>query len=186
MDCAMELQLCGSFQVSDICLSVRPSVALSLSLSVVSISQYLHTYIRLWWLNQQKLDVSRSMFHFSNSGCCHSCSGGCVVMWWLCCCVVMCVAAESHRSAVFQVTSAATVFFPPGSSIDQPGSVLVSPRTQEHFCFTFFCVLLQYWLSTFISQWLNTLDSKEIYSQVLDHLPDLQLLTSDNFEVCRK
>uniref|UniRef100_A0A674NY36 DnaJ homolog subfamily C member 10 n=1 Tax=Takifugu rubripes TaxID=31033 RepID=A0A674NY36_TAKRU len=30
--------------------------------------------------------------------------------------------------------------------------------------------------------WLNTLDSKEIYSQVLDHLPDLQLLTSDNFE----
>ncbi|CAG02636.1 unnamed protein product, partial [Tetraodon nigroviridis] len=30
--------------------------------------------------------------------------------------------------------------------------------------------------------WLNTLDSKEIYSQVLDHLPELQLLTSENFE----
>lgn len=35
-------------------------------------------------------------------------------------------------------------------------------------------------------QWLNTLDSKEIYSQVLDHLPELQLLTSENFEVCRQ
>uniref|UniRef100_A0A0F8CC73 DnaJ n=1 Tax=Larimichthys crocea TaxID=215358 RepID=A0A0F8CC73_LARCR len=31
-------------------------------------------------------------------------------------------------------------------------------------------------------QWLNTLDSKEIYNQVINHLPDLQLLTSDNFQ----
>ncbi|XP_074513842.1 dnaJ homolog subfamily C member 10 [Sebastes fasciatus] len=54
----------------------------------------------------------------------------------------------------FQVTSGATAFFPPGSSLDQKDSIL----------------------------WLNTLDSKEIYNQVLNHLPDLELLTSDNFQ----
>uniref|UniRef100_A0AAX7SJZ2 DnaJ homolog subfamily C member 10 n=1 Tax=Astatotilapia calliptera TaxID=8154 RepID=A0AAX7SJZ2_ASTCA len=31
-------------------------------------------------------------------------------------------------------------------------------------------------------QWLNTLDSKEIYNQVINHLPDLELLTSDSFQ----
>lgn len=97
-----------------------------------------------------------------------------------------CALLQSHHSAVFQVTSAATVFFPPGSSIDQQGSVLVSPRTWQYFCLPFSCVLLQYWVSTLMYQWLNTLDSKEIYSQVLAHLPDLQLLTSDNFEVRRR
>ncbi|XP_030284460.1 dnaJ homolog subfamily C member 10 [Sparus aurata] len=54
----------------------------------------------------------------------------------------------------FQVTTGATALFPPGSSLDQKGSVL----------------------------WLNTLDSKEIYNQVINHLPDLQLLTSDSFQ----
>lgn len=36
-----------------------------------------------------------------------------------------------------------------------------------------------------LSQWLSTLDCKEIYGQVLDHLPDLQLLTGDTFQVRR-
>uniref|UniRef100_A0A672Z3X1 DnaJ homolog subfamily C member 10 n=1 Tax=Sphaeramia orbicularis TaxID=375764 RepID=A0A672Z3X1_9TELE len=48
---------------------------------------------------------------------------------------------------VFQVTSGATALFPPGSALDKEGSVL----------------------------WLKTLDSKEIYSQVISHLPDLEL-----------
>ncbi|AWP13690.1 putative dnaJ -like subfamily C member 10 [Scophthalmus maximus] len=54
----------------------------------------------------------------------------------------------------FQVTGGATALFPPGSSLDKHGSVL----------------------------WLNTLDSKEIYTQVINHLPDLELLTTDSFE----
>uniref|UniRef100_A0A665TWS4 DnaJ homolog subfamily C member 10 n=1 Tax=Echeneis naucrates TaxID=173247 RepID=A0A665TWS4_ECHNA len=33
-----------------------------------------------------------------------------------------------------------------------------------------------------VRKWLNTLDSKEIYSQVINHLPDLELLTSDSFQ----
>uniref|UniRef100_A0A7N9AVN8 DnaJ homolog subfamily C member 10 n=1 Tax=Mastacembelus armatus TaxID=205130 RepID=A0A7N9AVN8_9TELE len=33
--------------------------------------------------------------------------------------------------------------------------------------------------------WLNTLDSKELYSQVINHLPDLELLSSDSFQVGR-
>ncbi|KAF0026968.1 hypothetical protein F2P81_021705 [Scophthalmus maximus] len=57
----------------------------------------------------------------------------------------------------FQVTGGATALFPPGSSLDKHGSVL----------------------------WLNTLDSKEIYTQVINHLPDLELLTTDSFEVGR-
>lgn len=32
-------------------------------------------------------------------------------------------------------------------------------------------------------QWLKTLDGREIYNQVINHLPDLELLTSDNFQV---
>uniref|UniRef100_A0A8C7YPA0 DnaJ homolog subfamily C member 10 n=1 Tax=Oryzias sinensis TaxID=183150 RepID=A0A8C7YPA0_9TELE len=54
----------------------------------------------------------------------------------------------------FQVVSGATAFFPPGSSLDKEGSVL----------------------------WIKTLDSKEIYNQVLNHLPDLKLLTAESFE----
>uniref|UniRef100_A0A672Z3T1 DnaJ homolog subfamily C member 10 n=1 Tax=Sphaeramia orbicularis TaxID=375764 RepID=A0A672Z3T1_9TELE len=49
----------------------------------------------------------------------------------------------------------ATALFPPGSALDKEGSVL----------------------------WLKTLDSKEIYSQVISHLPDLELLTTDSFKV---
>ncbi|CAL9689741.1 unnamed protein product [Knipowitschia caucasica] len=54
----------------------------------------------------------------------------------------------------FQVSSGATALFPPGSSLDQEGSVL----------------------------WLHTLDSREIYQQVLQHLPDLELLSAHNFQ----
>ncbi|KAM6955709.1 dnaJ homolog subfamily C member 10 isoform 3-T4 [Lycodopsis pacificus] len=54
----------------------------------------------------------------------------------------------------FQVTSGVTALFPPGSSLDQQGSIL----------------------------WLNTLDSREIYNQVINHLPDLEQLTSDSFQ----
>ncbi|GLD73637.1 dnaJ homolog subfamily C member 10 [Lates japonicus] len=61
---------------------------------------------------------------------------------------------QEQLCASFQVTSGATALFPPGSSLDQQDSVL----------------------------WLNTLDSKEIYSQVINHLPDLELLTSDSFQ----
>lgn len=93
---------------------------------------------------------------------------------------MMWVSAESHHSAVFQVTTGATAFFPPGSSVDQQGSVLVCPGVNISVCpFPVGC----YWLCSCMSQWLNTLDSKEIYIQVLDHLPELQLLTGDNFEV---
>lgn len=56
---------------------------------------------------------------------------------------MMCAAAESRCPAVFQVTSGATAFFPPGSSVEQQGSVLVGPRTCEHFHLSC-CVLLQY------------------------------------------
>lgn len=165
MDCAMELQLCGNFQVSDIHLSIY----LYFSLCVM------YKSAEAWW--RQKHPPLQQRWLLPQ-------------LWWRLCCDVCCWkmkdVAESHRSAVFQVTSAATVFFPPGSSIDQQGSVLVCPRTREYFYLPFSCVLLQYWLSTFMHQWLDTLDTKEIYSQVLDHLPDLQLLTSDNFEVRRK
>ncbi|KAM4608743.1 dnaJ homolog subfamily C member 10 isoform 2-T2 [Polymixia lowei] len=54
----------------------------------------------------------------------------------------------------FQVTSGATAFFPPGSSLQQQGSVL----------------------------WLQTLDSREIYSQVINHLPDLDHLSWQDFQ----
>ncbi|XP_034550404.1 dnaJ homolog subfamily C member 10 [Notolabrus celidotus] len=54
----------------------------------------------------------------------------------------------------FQVTTGSTALFPPGSSLDQPDSVL----------------------------WLNSLDSREIYNLVIDHLPDLELLTGETFK----
>ncbi|XP_032385423.1 dnaJ homolog subfamily C member 10 [Etheostoma spectabile] len=73
---------------------------------------------------------------------------GLVKVGWMDC------ASQEQLCGSFQVTSGATALFPPGSSLDQPGSVL----------------------------WLNTLDSKEIYNRVIDHLPDLELLTGDSFQ----
>ncbi|KAF1383019.1 hypothetical protein PFLUV_G00149880 [Perca fluviatilis] len=73
---------------------------------------------------------------------------GLVKVGWMDC------SSQEQLCDSFQVTSGATALFPPGSSLDQPGSVL----------------------------WLNTLDSKEIYNQVIDHLPDLELLTGDSFQ----
>ncbi|KAF7216180.1 dnaJ homolog subfamily C member 10 [Nothobranchius furzeri] len=54
----------------------------------------------------------------------------------------------------FQVTSGATGLFPPDNALDQQDRIL----------------------------WLKTLDTKEIYSLVLNHLPDLELLTTDSFK----
>uniref|UniRef100_A0A1A7YN79 DnaJ homolog subfamily C member 10 n=2 Tax=Iconisemion striatum TaxID=60296 RepID=A0A1A7YN79_9TELE len=54
----------------------------------------------------------------------------------------------------FQVTSGATGLFPLDSALDKQDSIL----------------------------WLKTLDTKEIYSLVLNHLPDLELLTTDSFK----
>ncbi|KAM9343047.1 dnaJ homolog subfamily C member 10 isoform 2-T2 [Pholidichthys leucotaenia] len=62
--------------------------------------------------------------------------------------------AEEHVCESFQVTSGVTALFPPESALDKKDSIL----------------------------WLNTLDSKEIYSQVINHLPNLELLTSENFK----
>ncbi|XP_060944265.1 dnaJ homolog subfamily C member 10 [Limanda limanda] len=62
--------------------------------------------------------------------------------------------AEEQLCHSFHVTGGATALFPPGSSLDQKDSVL----------------------------WLNTLDSKEVYTQVMNHLPDLELLTRDSFQ----
>ncbi|XP_076858306.1 dnaJ homolog subfamily C member 10 [Brachyhypopomus gauderio] len=54
----------------------------------------------------------------------------------------------------FEVSSSSTALFPPGSSLSLEGSVL----------------------------FLNTLDAKEIYMQVLQHMPDLEVLTKSSFE----
>lgn len=35
----------------------------------------------------------------------------------------------------------------------------------------------------FFFQFLKTLDAREIYAQVLQHMPDLQILTKQSFEV---
>uniref|UniRef100_A0A7N6AWT4 DnaJ homolog subfamily C member 10 n=1 Tax=Anabas testudineus TaxID=64144 RepID=A0A7N6AWT4_ANATE len=61
---------------------------------------------------------------------------------------------EEQLCASFQVTTGATALYPPESALDKQDSIL----------------------------WLNTLDSKEIYNQVINHLPDLELLTSDSFQ----
>uniref|UniRef100_A0A3B5AU21 DnaJ homolog subfamily C member 10 n=1 Tax=Stegastes partitus TaxID=144197 RepID=A0A3B5AU21_9TELE len=50
--------------------------------------------------------------------------------------------------------------------------------TDEQLCDSF-----QVKIST--TAWLNTLDSREIYNQAISHLPDLELLTSANFQVGR-
>ncbi|XP_075886858.1 dnaJ homolog subfamily C member 10 isoform X2 [Nelusetta ayraudi] len=73
---------------------------------------------------------------------------GLVKVGWMDC------ATDAQLCDSFQVSNGATAFFPPGSSLDQQGSVL----------------------------WLSTLDCREIYGQVLDHLPDLQPLTGDTFQ----
>lgn len=54
----------------------------------------------------------------------------------------------------FDVTTSTTALFPPGSSLEQKGSVL----------------------------FIQSLDAKEIYAQVLRHLPDLEMLTKESFE----
>ncbi|KAG7463231.1 dnaJ-like subfamily C member 10 [Solea senegalensis] len=61
---------------------------------------------------------------------------------------------EEQLCLSFQVNGGATALFPPESSLDLQGSVL----------------------------WLKTLDSKEIYTQVIEHLPDLELLTTHSFQ----
>ncbi|XP_074550800.1 dnaJ homolog subfamily C member 10 [Halichoeres trimaculatus] len=73
---------------------------------------------------------------------------GLVKVGWMDC------TSQEQLCESFQVTSGATALFPPGSSLDQPESVL----------------------------WLKTLDSREIYSLAIDHLPDLELLTSESFK----
>ncbi|KAM9709669.1 dnaJ homolog subfamily C member 10 isoform 1-T2 [Menidia menidia] len=73
---------------------------------------------------------------------------GLVKVGWMDCTV------DQHLCDSFQVTSGSTALFPPGSALDQEGSVL----------------------------WLKTLDSKEIYNQVMNHLPELELLTVDTFQ----
>uniref|UniRef100_A0A673JLH2 DnaJ homolog subfamily C member 10 n=1 Tax=Sinocyclocheilus rhinocerous TaxID=307959 RepID=A0A673JLH2_9TELE len=55
----------------------------------------------------------------------------------------------------FEITTSTTAVFPPGSSLAQKGSVL----------------------------FIQSLDTKEIYAQVLQHLPDLEILTKSSFEV---
>lgn len=54
----------------------------------------------------------------------------------------------------FEITTSTTAVFPPGSSLAQKGSVL----------------------------FIQSLDTKEIYAQVLQHLPDLEILTKSSFE----
>ncbi|XP_037095863.1 dnaJ homolog subfamily C member 10 isoform X1 [Syngnathus acus] len=61
--------------------------------------------------------------------------------------------AQPQLCQSFQVTGGATALFLPGSALDTEGGVL----------------------------WLDTLDSREIYTRVLRRLPDLQLLTADSF-----
>uniref|UniRef100_A0AAR2J962 DnaJ homolog subfamily C member 10 n=1 Tax=Pygocentrus nattereri TaxID=42514 RepID=A0AAR2J962_PYGNA len=55
----------------------------------------------------------------------------------------------------FDVTSSSTALFPPGSSLAQDGSVL----------------------------FLKSLDAREIYALVMQHMPDLETLTKSSFEV---
>uniref|UniRef100_A0A8D0CNT6 DnaJ homolog subfamily C member 10 n=1 Tax=Sander lucioperca TaxID=283035 RepID=A0A8D0CNT6_SANLU len=112
------------------------------------------TVTELW---QGKPFILHSLFLFYLSDCLEPRTrqkmagmlDGLVKVGWMDC------ASQEHLCDSFQVTSGATALFPPGSSLDQPGSVL----------------------------WLNTLDSKEIYNQVIDHLPDLELLTGDSFQL---
>uniref|UniRef100_A0A8C8DB00 DnaJ homolog subfamily C member 10 n=1 Tax=Oncorhynchus tshawytscha TaxID=74940 RepID=A0A8C8DB00_ONCTS len=54
----------------------------------------------------------------------------------------------------FEVTTSTTAFFPPGSSLKNKGSVLVR----------------------------ESLDTREIYGEVMQHLPDLEALTKETFQ----
>uniref|UniRef100_A0A9J8D3K8 DnaJ homolog subfamily C member 10 n=1 Tax=Cyprinus carpio carpio TaxID=630221 RepID=A0A9J8D3K8_CYPCA len=54
----------------------------------------------------------------------------------------------------FEITTSTTALFPPGSSLAQKGSAM----------------------------FIQSLDTKEIYAQVLQHLPDLEILTKSSFE----
>lgn len=54
----------------------------------------------------------------------------------------------------FEMTSSSTAFFPPGSTLKDKGSVL----------------------------FLQSLDAREIYNEVIQHLPDLEALTKDSFK----
>ncbi|KAL6100531.1 dnajc10 [Pungitius sinensis] len=73
---------------------------------------------------------------------------GLVKVGWMDC------TSQGNLCESFQVTTGVTALFPPGSSLDQPGSIL----------------------------WLQTLDGREVYNQVIDHLPDLERLTGDSFK----
>uniref|UniRef100_A0A8C2ESX3 DnaJ homolog subfamily C member 10 n=1 Tax=Cyprinus carpio TaxID=7962 RepID=A0A8C2ESX3_CYPCA len=55
----------------------------------------------------------------------------------------------------FEITTSTTALFPPGSSLAQKGSAM----------------------------FIQSLDTKEIYAQVLQHLPELEILTKSSFEV---
>uniref|UniRef100_A0A667WUT7 DnaJ homolog subfamily C member 10 n=1 Tax=Myripristis murdjan TaxID=586833 RepID=A0A667WUT7_9TELE len=54
--------------------------------------------------------------------------------------------------------------------------------TQEQLCESFQVSVLSFAgrAEHSLGHWLQTLDRKEIYSQVIDHLPDLELLTNDS------
>uniref|UniRef100_A0A8C2HIK8 DnaJ homolog subfamily C member 10 n=1 Tax=Cyprinus carpio TaxID=7962 RepID=A0A8C2HIK8_CYPCA len=54
----------------------------------------------------------------------------------------------------FEITTSTTALFPPGSSLAQKGSAM----------------------------FIQSLDTKEIYAQVLQHLPELEILTKSSFE----
>uniref|UniRef100_A0A667XAY6 DnaJ homolog subfamily C member 10 n=1 Tax=Myripristis murdjan TaxID=586833 RepID=A0A667XAY6_9TELE len=56
--------------------------------------------------------------------------------------------------------------------------------TQEQLCESFQVSVLSFAgrAEHSLGHWLQTLDRKEIYSQVIDHLPDLELLTNDSFQ----
>uniref|UniRef100_A0AAQ4PV66 DnaJ homolog subfamily C member 10 n=1 Tax=Gasterosteus aculeatus aculeatus TaxID=481459 RepID=A0AAQ4PV66_GASAC len=49
-----------------------------------------------------------------------------------------------------------------------------------HLFFFYINLVFQVRVSSIL--WLKTLDGREIYNQVIDHLPDLERLTSDNFK----
>ncbi|KAM6945919.1 dnaJ homolog subfamily C member 10 [Aplochiton taeniatus] len=74
---------------------------------------------------------------------------GLVKVGWMDC------SSQAELCDSFQITGGATAFFPPGSSLQDPDSVL----------------------------WLQSLDSREVYSQVIHHLPDLDLLSMDSFKI---
>ncbi len=72
----------------------------------------------------------KSEYHLQSSGGRHFlCAVGCSERLFLV--FVEVLILVSDPSAVFQVTSGATALFPPGSSLDQQGSILVRHRTHH-------------------------------------------------------